>query len=83
MVSDRHIDGFFWHEAYVGHYCVVAFDDERTERVGRRQQKWVREWHAHTITELRDMARTDGIVLPRNARALCEQAPHHHKNCRR
>jgi hypothetical protein len=68
----RKANGFFWFEIKPRHYCVVAIDKSRKERIGRTQKVWSREWHAESLKVLRDMARDDGIVLPRNLKALCE-----------
>lgn len=70
--------GFFWKNITTNEYCVVVIDSTRRERHPddrRRWRTWAREWYATTITALRNAAREDGIVLPRNTRALCEQSP--------
>lgn len=77
MTTDRP-HGFFWKNILTNEYCVVVLDNTRTEKHPedrRRKRIWMRSWYATTITALRNAAREDGIVLPRNTRALCDQSP--------
>ena len=82
MTQAKEIDGYFWFEIHAGHYCVASIDPSRKERDGRNKRTWTREWHAESIRDLRDHARRDGVVLPRNTKALCLE--HRHlEHCRR
>ena len=78
MAKKVKIPGFFWKNILTEEYCVIALDPSRRERNPRDRRcwrTWIREWYATTMTELRRLARKDGIILPRDTRALCDQSP--------
>ena len=60
----KQLDGYFWFEPISAHYHVTVIDGSR------------REWHAENIRSLRDRARRDGVVLPRNVKTLCLEYQH-------
>lgn len=72
----KRADGFFWGNRYADPYCVVILDRARHEwrknDAGERVRRcYVREYHAKSIRELRQLAGAAGWVLPRNVRKLC------------